>query len=61
MLNEQIGRISASQLTPHYRHKPNFELTPTISMVNAIGDHAVEHHPKEVQTTPVAHGIIFME
>uniref|UniRef100_A0A915HSJ1 Uncharacterized protein n=1 Tax=Romanomermis culicivorax TaxID=13658 RepID=A0A915HSJ1_ROMCU len=60
-LNEQTGRTSAAKPTPHNRRKPNFELTPTISVANAIGDHAVERHPKEVQTTPVAHGIIFMK
>uniref|UniRef100_A0A915HHI1 Uncharacterized protein n=1 Tax=Romanomermis culicivorax TaxID=13658 RepID=A0A915HHI1_ROMCU len=57
MLNEQTGRISAIQPMLHNRCKPNFELTPTISVANAIGEHAAEHCLKEVQTTPQAHGI----
>uniref|UniRef100_A0A915KPK5 Uncharacterized protein n=1 Tax=Romanomermis culicivorax TaxID=13658 RepID=A0A915KPK5_ROMCU len=60
-LNEQTGRTSATKPTPHNCRKPNFELTPTISMANAIGDHAARCCPKEVQTTPAAHGIIFMK
>uniref|UniRef100_A0A915HRW5 Uncharacterized protein n=1 Tax=Romanomermis culicivorax TaxID=13658 RepID=A0A915HRW5_ROMCU len=61
MLNEQIGRISAIQPTPHKCRKPNFGLTPMISMANVIVDHTAEHGPKEIQITPVAHKIIFMK
>uniref|UniRef100_A0A915J797 Uncharacterized protein n=1 Tax=Romanomermis culicivorax TaxID=13658 RepID=A0A915J797_ROMCU len=60
-LIEQLDRILAVQPRPHNFHKPNFQLTPMISVANAIGDHAAEDRPKEVQTTPAVHGIIFMK
>uniref|UniRef100_A0A915I3E0 Reverse transcriptase/retrotransposon-derived protein RNase H-like domain-containing protein n=1 Tax=Romanomermis culicivorax TaxID=13658 RepID=A0A915I3E0_ROMCU len=46
-LIEQLDRISAVQPMPHNFHKPNFELTPMISVANAIGDHTGEDRPKE--------------
>uniref|UniRef100_A0A915JHG8 Peptidase A2 domain-containing protein n=1 Tax=Romanomermis culicivorax TaxID=13658 RepID=A0A915JHG8_ROMCU len=46
---------------PPIHGKPTFEPTQMIFVANAIGDPAAEHCPKEAQTTPVAHEIIFMK
>uniref|UniRef100_A0A915HRS6 Uncharacterized protein n=1 Tax=Romanomermis culicivorax TaxID=13658 RepID=A0A915HRS6_ROMCU len=52
-------RISAVNLMPPYLCQLIFEPTLTISAASATGDHAAEHHPKEVQTIPAAHRTIF--
>uniref|UniRef100_A0A915J1U3 Uncharacterized protein n=1 Tax=Romanomermis culicivorax TaxID=13658 RepID=A0A915J1U3_ROMCU len=46
MLNETIGKISTTQLMPFNRRQLISESTLMISMANAIGDHATEHHPR---------------
>uniref|UniRef100_A0A915JU27 Uncharacterized protein n=1 Tax=Romanomermis culicivorax TaxID=13658 RepID=A0A915JU27_ROMCU len=61
MLNAPIGNISTVKPTLLYRRKPIFGSIPMISVANVIGDHAVEHRPREVQITPAVQGIIFMK
>uniref|UniRef100_A0A915KJY0 Uncharacterized protein n=1 Tax=Romanomermis culicivorax TaxID=13658 RepID=A0A915KJY0_ROMCU len=48
ILNPQISKISMVKPNLLHCRKPIFGSTLTISMANAIGDHAVEHHPTEV-------------
>uniref|UniRef100_A0A915JXP3 Uncharacterized protein n=1 Tax=Romanomermis culicivorax TaxID=13658 RepID=A0A915JXP3_ROMCU len=61
MLNKPIGKISPIQSTPLNHRKLILESIPTISVANVIRDPAMEHCPKEVQTTPVVHEIIFVK
>uniref|UniRef100_A0A915JCF5 Uncharacterized protein n=1 Tax=Romanomermis culicivorax TaxID=13658 RepID=A0A915JCF5_ROMCU len=61
MLNEPIRKISTIQPTLLKCCKLIFRSALTISGANAIGDHAAEHCPKEVQITPATQEIIFMK
>uniref|UniRef100_A0A915I9I7 Uncharacterized protein n=1 Tax=Romanomermis culicivorax TaxID=13658 RepID=A0A915I9I7_ROMCU len=59
MLNKQLGKSSTVHPMPPTHDKQIFRSIPTISVANATGDPAAEHHPREVQTTSRARKIIF--
>uniref|UniRef100_A0A915JH53 Peptidase A2 domain-containing protein n=1 Tax=Romanomermis culicivorax TaxID=13658 RepID=A0A915JH53_ROMCU len=61
MHNATISKISTIHPRPFNRRKPIFESALTISVANASGEHATEHHPKEVQIIPTGLGTIFMK
>uniref|UniRef100_A0A915I6R9 Uncharacterized protein n=1 Tax=Romanomermis culicivorax TaxID=13658 RepID=A0A915I6R9_ROMCU len=54
MLSKQRGKSSMVQPTLPTQGKPTFGSIPRISVANAIGDPIPEHHPREVQTIPMA-------
>uniref|UniRef100_A0A915IBV7 Reverse transcriptase/retrotransposon-derived protein RNase H-like domain-containing protein n=1 Tax=Romanomermis culicivorax TaxID=13658 RepID=A0A915IBV7_ROMCU len=60
-LNKQLGKSSTVQPMPPTHNKPIFESIPMISVANGTGEPVLEHHPREVQTTPVVREIIFMK
>uniref|UniRef100_A0A915IJQ4 Uncharacterized protein n=1 Tax=Romanomermis culicivorax TaxID=13658 RepID=A0A915IJQ4_ROMCU len=61
MLNKPIGKISTLQLRPFNRRQWSSESALMISVANAIGDHAAECCPNEVQIIPPAQGTISMK